>query len=92
MSVGDPVAKRQLPFGPIASVEVSCEMSNRWDNLVKGVQCYVLLGGIALKTHAFYHCVNGGFVWMGKNFTFSLRRKLHNHDRVDAIFPLWCCS
>ena len=32
---------------------LSCEMSTRWDNLVKGVQCYELFGGIALKNHAF---------------------------------------
>ena len=30
-----------------------CEMSTRWDNLMKDVQCYELFGGIALKNHAF---------------------------------------
>ena len=33
---------------------VSCEMSTRWDNLVKDVQCNELFGGIALKNHAFF--------------------------------------
>ena len=32
---------------------LSCEMSTWWDNFVKGVQCYVIFGGIALKNHAF---------------------------------------
>ena len=32
---------------------LSNEMSTRWDNLVKGVQCYEPFGGIALKNHAF---------------------------------------
>ena len=32
---------------------LSCEMSTRWDNLVKDVQCYELFGGIAPKNHAF---------------------------------------
>ena len=30
---------------------LSCEMSTGGDNLVKGVQCYELFGGIALKIH-----------------------------------------
>ena len=32
---------------------LSCEMSTRWGNLVKDVQCYKLFGGIALRNHAF---------------------------------------
>ena len=28
-----------------------------WDNLVKGVQCYELFGGIALKNHAFFRLI-----------------------------------
>ena len=32
---------------------LSCEMSARWENLVKGVQCYEFSVGIALTNHAF---------------------------------------
>ena len=32
---------------------LSCEMSTRWDNLVKDVQCNEPYGGIALKNYAF---------------------------------------
>ena len=34
--------------------QLSCEMIPGGDNLVKGVQCYELFGGIALKNHAFF--------------------------------------
>ena len=37
----------------IASVDSAVKWVPGWDNLVKGVQCYVLFGGIALKSHAF---------------------------------------
>ena len=33
---------------------LTCKMSTRWDNIVKGVQCYEHFGGIALKNHAFF--------------------------------------
>ena len=33
---------------------LSCNVSTRWDNLMKGVQCYELFGGIALKKSHIY--------------------------------------
>ena len=37
----------------IASVDSAVKWVPGGDNLVKGVQCYELFGGIALKNHAF---------------------------------------
>ena len=41
-----------------SALDMVCMLFVRWrttggDNLVKGVQCYELFGGIALKNHAF---------------------------------------
>ena len=43
-------------FIRIASVDSAVKRVPCGDNLVKGVQCYELFGGIALKNHAFYAC------------------------------------
>ena len=40
-------------FIRIASVDSAVKWVPGGDNLVKGVQCYELFGGIALKNHAF---------------------------------------
>ena len=40
-------------FIRIASVDSAVKRVPGGDNLVKGVQCYELFGGIALKNHAF---------------------------------------
>ena len=40
-------------FIRIASVDSAVKLVPGGDNLVKGVQCYELFGGIALKNHAF---------------------------------------
>ena len=39
-------------FTRIASVDSAVKWAPGGDNLVKGVQCYELFGGIALKNHA----------------------------------------
>ena len=38
----------------IASVDSAVKCVPCGDNLVKGIQCYELFGGIALKNHAFF--------------------------------------
>ena len=40
-------------FIRIASVDSAVKLVPGGDNLMKGVQCYKLFGGIALKNHAF---------------------------------------
>ena len=40
-------------FIRIASVDSAVKWVPGWDNLEKGVQCYELFGGIALKNHTF---------------------------------------
>ena len=44
---------RARHFIRIASVDSAVKLVPGGDNLVKGVQCYELFGGIALKNHAF---------------------------------------
>ena len=43
---------------PLASVDSAVKWAPGGDNLVKGVQCYELIGGIALENHAFYKINN----------------------------------
>ena len=46
-------------FIRIASVDSAVKLVPGGDNLVKGVQCYELFGGIALKIHTFsYYMVD----------------------------------
>ena len=41
-------------FIRVASVDSAVKLVPGGDNLVKGVQCYELYGGIALRNHAFF--------------------------------------
>ena len=45
-------------FIRIASVDSAVKWVPGGDNLVKGVQCYELFGGIALKNHTFYFLIS----------------------------------
>ena len=45
---------RAKHFIGIAVVDSAVKLVPGGDNLVKGVQCYELFGGIALTNHAFY--------------------------------------
>ena len=52
---------RARHFIRIASVDSAVKRIPGGDNLVMGVQCYELFGGIALKNHAFYYWCKLGF-------------------------------
>ena len=49
-------------FIRIASVDSAVKWVPGWDNLVKGVQCYELFGGIALEMASFVDLFRGNLL------------------------------
>ena len=60
-------------FIRIASVDSAVKWVPGGDNLVKGVQCYELFGGIALKNHAFSFSMSNNIRIIPPNFNEKFR-------------------
>ena len=71
-------------FIRIALVDSAVKWVPGGDNLVKGVQCYELFGGIALKIHAFSFF----FFYAGKIAQFSFTYEKVN--KTDSVQPYGC--
>ena len=77
-------------FIRIASVDSAVKWVPGGDNLVKGVQCYELFGGIALKNHTFsFFSVVGRKLVQVLSFYFLLFLYLHYLDSRNLY---WLCS
>ena len=72
-------------FIRIASVDSAVKWVPGGDNLVKGVQCYELFGGIALKNHAFSFFIFSFFIY-SLDICVAYRSHIRLHERIHQ-----CC-